>query len=197
MAWFKKEKEDESLPELPELPTSTDLNFPSQNELSGLEQKQEIPEVPSGLPEIETHALPTLPESTTGERFNQQAIKQAVNTKGFQKSQFPPLQPPATKSIPPIPYKPAGKRTLEMTENFTPRSTKKAEPVFIRLDKFQAAIETFEDIKTKIIEIEDLLRKTREIKTKEEQELEEWEREIHLIKSRINTIDKNIFNKLD
>jgi len=84
-----------------------------------------------------------------------------------------------------------------MTEKFTPRATKKAEPVFIRLDKFQMAIETFEDIKTKITEIEDLLRKTKEIKSKEEQELEEWEREIHLIKSRIDTIDKNIFNKLD
>jgi len=123
MAWFKKEKESEGLPELPELPQENNLKFPSQNELPPLEQNQ-VPEVPQGLPEIETHTLPTLPESRTANNFNQQAIKQAINTKGFQKSQFPPLQPPI-KSLPPITPKLSGKRTLEMAEEFTPRATKK------------------------------------------------------------------------
>ncbi len=41
------------------------------------------------------------------------------------------------------------------------------------------------------------LQKTREIKQKEEQELEEWEREIQIMKSRIASIDQTIFNQLD
>ncbi|GAI51278.1 unnamed protein product, partial [marine sediment metagenome] len=79
----------------------------------------------------------------------------------------------------------------------TPKLTKKSEPIFIRLDKFQTAIEIFEEIKTQVQEIDNLLKKTKEIKIKEEQELSDWEREIQIIKSRIDLIDKNIFNKLD
>jgi hypothetical protein len=74
---------------------------------------------------------------------------------------------------------------------------RETEPIYIRLDKFKTTAESFEEIKNKIMEIERLLIRTKDIRAREEEELAEWEREIQLIKSRIESIDKNIFSKLD
>ena len=190
MGLFKRKKEvvnEGNLPELPELPELPD--FP---DLTSSLQESEIPDVPAGLPKIESYTLPTLPNSETWDRFNQEAIKEAVY----------PSEPdyglPKLKTISPK-KDIEEKRTLELFSPtyMTKKMTKKLEPVFIRLDKFQMTLKTFEEIKNKIEEIEYLLKKTKEIKIKEEQELAEWEREMQIIKSRIDTIDKSIFNKLD
>jgi hypothetical protein len=194
----KKKKEGLDIASLPDLPEDN-INFSSKDELPALEENPEI----ANLPEIESNALPTLPNSQTGRNFNQEAIKSAVTeppkiNPSFEKSKFAPLKQTApdleNKTMAPSIREP---RTVEITDNFSPQQTKKAEPVFIRLDKFQTTVETFEEIKNKIIEIEELLKKTKEIKQQEEQELNDWEREIQIIKSRIDAIDKNIFNKLD
>lgn len=185
----KKEVKSENIPRLPELPELPESLQPA------LLPKSEVPDVPEGLPKIETQVLPALPDSEIRKKFNQEAIKHEISKPGqeFQKSKFEPLAKTDLEA----------KKTLELpTPTTTPfpkakKLTKKVEPVFIRLDKFQATAEIFEEIKIKIEEIEELLGKTREIKIKEEQELVEWEREIQMIKSRIDLIDKNIFNKLD
>ncbi len=197
MGLFKKKKEEteEAIPKLPELPKLPKSELP-------VLPSEYLPDVPAGLPQIETQpvpkeiqtlpTLPDLPDSKNEKNFNQNMIKNEIEKPerlpGFQKSNFP---------NPKINFKP--KRTLELSPPIirTPKLTKKAEPIFVRLDKFQTTIEIFEEIKTKIQEIDNFLKKTKEIKTKEEQELSEWEREIQIIKSRIDLIDKNIFNKLD
>ncbi|MFA5174058.1 MAG: hypothetical protein WC438_02660 [Candidatus Pacearchaeota archaeon] len=187
MGLFSKDKKEE-VPELPDLPEFE--NFPSVNDL---------PEVPAGLPKIETQTLPPL--GRTSEDFGQQLIKNEIKTpqtdnKSFQRSQFAPLnQMPPQKMISPMINEP---RAVEVSPRYYPPSSiKKAEPIFIRLDKFQLTVDTFEDIKNKIKDIEELLRATKEIKQKEERELEEWEKEIQIIKSRIESIDRDVFNKLD
>ena len=78
-----------------------------------------------------------------------------------------------------------------VVKNMVPRD--KEQPVFIRLDKFQATIDAFRDIRSKIREIEDLLAKTREIKAREEKELDDWEREIEAMKIKIEAIDREMF----
>lgn len=196
MGLFSKKKEiagEETLT-LPELPRSSEF---------ALLPKSKIPDVPSGLPEIELDTLPILPNSEAGKKFNQEAIKEAIN----QPMSEPQLQ--SQKLTRPIPTREleekkipeiSDKKTLEPPIMISPKihkHLKKIEPVFVRLDKFQSTTETFEEIQTKIEEIEELLKKTRDIKIREEQELAEWEREIQIIKSRIDLIDKNIFNKLN
>ena len=47
------------------------------------------------------------------------------------------------------------------------------------------------------MEIEKLLIKTKHIRAKEQEELEDWEREIKMIKTRVESIDKSILHKLD
>lgn len=184
----KREELDEDIVELPELPESKRVAFLP---------RERIPDVPPGLPKIETNTLPILPNSEMWERFNQEAIKEAITESEPLINR--PLQPKRT--IQQIPTREIEERkTLEIPMHMLPKTnklTKKVEPIFIRLDKFQITNNIFEEIKNKISEIEELLKKTHEIKTKEEQELAEWEREIQIIKSRIDLIDKNIFNKLD
>ena len=186
MGLFGKNKEEE-VPSLPALPAENELVLPSKNDL---------PEVPTGLPEIETTELPALPYIEPKGTYP--VITQPITpAQGMQKSHFDlrkpikPLSPPETPIINEFEPEPEPINRPRKT------TTKPSEPIYIRLDKFETTVETFEEIKNKIIEIEELLQKTKEIKQKEEQELTEWEREIQMIKTRIETIDKNIFNKLD
>ena len=191
MGLFSRKKNvGQEVPRLPELPKSQQQAFLP---------KSEIPDVPSGLPKMETQSLPILPDSEAGKEFNQQAIKQAV---GKPQQPMPELPDSQSQEVPPIPIKelPITKRTMEMPAVIQPNTqklTKEIKPIFVRLDKFKTAIEIFEEIKNKTSEIEELLKKTREIKIREEQELIEWEREIQIIKSKIDLIDRNIFNQLD
>jgi hypothetical protein len=207
MSWFskaKEEKEEEdntSLPELPELP-----------ELPDIKEVYSPGDLPSKIDnnsystfDPQTNERSKLPPLPTMNKTNQSVIKSTINedTKVFQKSR---LVPQAKEDI--IPSEPKVKEYTEVaperldTSNIEIKRverqilTKEAEPVFIRLDKFKTTVQTFDDIKSKVEEIEVLLRKSKEIKLKEEQELDEWEREIQTIKLRLESIDKNIFNKL-
>ena len=188
---FGKKKEEESV--LPELPVSDeDLRFPS---IKDMPPSKNLPE--------EESILPSLPGSENNDKFRREEIKNAIKSppNEMQKSKFAPLNSPDILKIKAEPMeKPLIKPREIISHNplKTERNlTKKIEPIYVRLDKFQTTVEAFDEIKSKIDDIEDTLRKTREIRAKEEQELEKWEREIQIIKTRINAIDKNIFHELD
>ena len=73
---------------------------------------------------------------------------------------------------------------------------KSAEPLFIKLDKFENAISTFNEVKLRVAEISSLLRDVRAIKTREEKEIDEAEKEIDIIKSRLDQIEREVFHNL-
>ena len=192
MGLFGKKEKEEEIPALPELPKANeDLVLPS---------KDDLPETPTGLPKIETTELPTLPTLPPKEQPSEKLTPtiSAPPEPEMQKSKFEvktqiPIKPLKQPDLP---------RTIELEHGMPPRSfgkqiTQKAEPIYIRLDKFETTVAAFEEIKNKITEMEILLQKTKEIKEKEEQELTGWEREIQMIKARIDAIDRSIFNKLD
>lgn len=175
MSWFNKKNEDElEIPKLPELPDIPDFNF--TNNLV----QQGIPNLPE--PEIKT--LPFIPEFRPS---NFQETERFVVPPFKDNSEINEI----TNNI--IPRT----REIQSFSGFNQFQAKKTEPLYIRLDKFQTTLESFKEIKKKIMEIEELLNRTREIKIKEEEELSEWENEIKGIKARIDFIDKNIFNKLE
>ncbi len=180
--WFKKRESAELLPDLPEpadLPKLSDFK---------------------DIPGLTTTSLPTLPEPTINSDFNQQAIKQAVVGE-MQKSNF---QIKSTRIEPSDRMVDSPKR-IELPKTFEiskpnikiDSKIKKAEPVYIRLDKFKSSMEMFEEIKNRVSEIESNLLNIKEIKEKEEKEITEWEKEVQIIKSSIETIENNIFKKLD
>ena len=77
----------------------------------------------------------------------------------------------------------------------TPRS-KEAEPIFIRIDKFEESLKIFEETKKQIKELGHMLHETKELKAKEDQELSSWETELQELKSRIGKVDDDLFSKI-
>jgi hypothetical protein len=55
----------------------------------------------------------------------------------------------------------------------------------------------FHDIKTQVSEIENLIKMTKEVKAKEEEELTSWQNEIQAIKDQIEKVNQDIFSKIE
>jgi len=214
MGWFNNSKENKkepekfpSLPELPELPDFSDSNE--------LEDKNEI------------HKLPSFPSSSLGNKFSQNAIKEAVSGEEGDEEvssadEFsPPYEMKRMKMMPQKPllnYNPQikSKRLIpkgfetkqynyvepeiwEIPSHFSEaaKRMKRTEPLFIRIDKFEESIELFSKIKNKISEIDKMLMEIKQIKEDEEKEIITWEREIQIIKKQIEKIDSDIFSKIE
>jgi len=69
--------------------------------------------------------------------------------------------------------------------------------IYIRLDKFKITKQSIEDIREKIDSMSNTLVKIKEVKDREIRELEEWENEIMIMKSKIDNIDAKIFDKIE
>ncbi len=177
MSWFnKKEKKKEglNLPELPKLP--------------------ELPNLGKGFNLDNQHALPQLPSyptSSFGEKFSQNAIKDAVSGEEEDDEDFDAdesmhdeklkMPRPLTREEPTV------HRVMMGTRN---------EPVFVRLDKFEEGLKIFEDAKHKIMELERMLKNVKNIKEEEEKELQNWDTEIQKLKGQFEKIDRDIFSKI-
>ena len=144
----------------------------------------DLPELPgtSKLPELPS--LPSLPESKANDSFGLQAIKSNIM---------------GDKNMP------EEKRTVELNEKierpqFTSmppkRMESKKEPVFVKLDKFKDSVNKFEEIKTKINDIDSTLKKIKEIREKEDHELRAWEEKVQLIKEKVDSIDNSLFSRM-
>jgi len=208
MGLFSKKKEETSL--LPDLPESN-VGLPR------LPQYGAAANLNSDVP-MNNNGMGNMPMNQGTNEDSQNAIKNEIhNNNNLQKSQFEPLPHYEGQGMPArIVAEPAQvmedheehheignnkiiePRAFEMQNNTKiPSNTKSARPIYIRLDKFKAGLESFEDIKGKLTEIEDLLVKIREMKEKEERELEEWEREIQVVKARIEQIDNDVFKNVE
>ena len=194
MGLFSKKEE---VPEIPVAPALPELPKPEENS-----SKRDLPE------------LPSFPNGSRNENINQEMVKSAVadmpspgedevhveipeglhvteEQEGIPKS---PPKPSVEETIPEPP-----KRTLEISEpriNNQKPKTREAEPIYVRIDKFQSAQKNFEDIKEKVKEIESVLSKIKGVKSKEEEELAEWTSDIEKIKSRLSEVDSGIFNQI-
>ncbi|MEK6850449.1 MAG: hypothetical protein AABX85_02660 [Nanoarchaeota archaeon] len=89
----------------------------------------------------------------------------------------------------------------EESENNFEKPEKAPEPskggdVFVKIEKFYTAKKSLDAIKDQIDQIDELLKKIKDIKIKEERELSVWEKEIALVKSRIQNVNETIFEKL-
>jgi len=196
MGLFGNKKEE--IYELPSLPSLDNDNFnlgsvpESPPGLNGFQSQEGL-----GIPPVGVVSLPNLPSSNRRD-FNQERIKEAVSnpSRGLL---------PGGRVVQPIVAEPFEQgivddiRARELPDDEMPikRYSKKTEPIYVRLDKFETTVQSFEEIKNKIFEIEKLLSKIKEIKVQEERELNEWEIEVRAIRARIDSIDKDVFGKLD
>jgi hypothetical protein len=168
MGWFSKNKEKEQ--EISKLPTlNSGINdFPTLADLPEVPQKQEF------------KSLPPLKQE------KKEPIKEAL---GLDHNHFVASAGPHTRpmDLPPEPPEYTAATQIKKTRD----------PIYIRLDKFESTFGSFKEVQEKIKQVEEYLLKLKELKEKEEAELGEWEKELQLIKTRIDSIDKEIFDKLD
>jgi hypothetical protein len=175
MGFFKKEENKElgpdfidmpKLPELPELPS--DEIMPSMNEFQSPQNNfQSYPQ--SGAIPIE-------------------ALKSEIRSNAPRIP--PPRQEIRTREVDSIPM------NNSFSETRTPIMPPVKETLYIKIDKFQEAVERFAEIRKKLSVMEDNLRRIKEIKQKETEELRAWEEEMNSIKNRIGIIDNSLFSKI-
>lgn len=172
MFWEKKDKM-KGLPDLPR--TSTRPSLPPEY-------------LDDDFADEDIHELPSFPDSPMHKGFSQSAIKEAVANEDLKE----------TEERPHIPYK-----TIEANEWTSPPQThvsssrRDSKPIFVRIDKFQLARDSLETVKTKLTEIEQLLKMIREVKAKEDTELSAWESEMESIKTRVQGVVNDIFDKTE
>ena len=67
------------------------------------------------------------------------------------------------------------------------------QPIFVKIEKYKAAIKALNEIKQRLEEAEDTLTKISVIKVRESDEIARWESEIQNMKDKLIAIDKNLF----
>jgi len=112
-----------------------------------------------------------------------------------------PESPKETESyeeeLPALPDKfrfPRMEEPRKITSEFTPSA--KSEDVYIKIDRFHSARKALNGARAKLKEIDETMRKIRETRLREEQELSFWEKEIGSIKTKVEDVTKNIFEKI-
>lgn len=183
---FNSPSTNSEIPELPRLPELPLL--PGMKEKDFFRKQEPLPQ------------LPIFPTNPLGEKFSQNTIKHAVSgdKKGDEDANDLALSEIGGQEM-----RKAKAMEIESFESIpkefkqAARMVKEAEPVFIRIDKFEEAMRSFEKIRLEISEIEHGLKETQKIKQEEEKELELWENEIKTIKSKIDKIDRDIFSKIN
>lgn len=182
-----EEVEIPELPELPELPPLPRLESEFFSlPISKQKMKDELPPLPS-FPSTREKIIPEI----------KQAVKKSAMEQPVKK--FTMEQP-----VSPAILSKSRTREIGEAEVIKPKSILreikpeiKSEPIFVRIDKYQESMDSFQEVKRELIEIENLLREIKEVKEREEAELQAWEQEIQDVKSKLNSIDKTIFKKLE
>jgi chromosome segregation ATPase len=113
-----------------------------------------------------------------------------------------PASPEETENyeeeLPKLPDKfrfPRMEEPKKMTSEFTPAA--KSEDVYVKIDRFHSARKALNGARAKLKEIDETMRKIRETRQREEQELSFWEKEIGSIKTKVEDVTKNIFEKIE
>ncbi len=204
MGLFGRKREEKEQQE-----NSEGLGLPDLPELDDIKQDYQ-----SYVPK-RTSSLPSFPGSMRNEGMSNQTVKNAVaDSREFQpafKSQEREIARSVEMDSRPSEFSQSERTNKQPIESFRPKivpgiakpyqskdkKTGNTGPIFVRIDKFESALENIKMIKNKIEEMEKLLVSLRQVNAKEDFELSEWEKEITNIKSRIDSIDSNLFSKLD
>ena len=180
MALFKKKEEKQEavgLPDLPKLPELPRLpEFRNTDEYSNEKISQ----------------LPSFPNGSLGNKFSQYNIKEAITGEKEEAE----TDESAEEEMPRM-SRPVMTKEIKKEQPIRFERTKEAEPLFIRIDKFEEGSKTFEEAKKQISDIEKMFEDLKKVKEDEENELKNFEEELRQIKEKIEKIDYNIFSKIE
>lgn len=107
---------------------------------------------------------------------------------GLPEHNFPTYEPTFPSSLDNI------KRAVQdFDHEERPLAVPEEKAIFVKVDKYKEAIDTLEIIKEKLKTAQAVLNELRELKRKEEAELEEWQGTINNIKEKLTLVDNNLF----
>ena len=162
-----------------------------------------LPENPEELPQIskeeELPELPSFPKNFHDNDLNQEIVKSAVSDNSSGESEVIEPEQNVEELIPSIPSQeinPAEEETVNNKKSISNSEGKFSEPVFIRIDKYQAAKKNVEEIRIKVSEMEKIINKLNELKLKEDEEIKQWSEEVEKLRTRLRDIDSDIFNQI-
>jgi glutamate synthase domain-containing protein 2 len=75
------------------------------------------------------------------------------------------------------------------------RNIVKDNTLFVKIDKYQESMRTLNLIKESLMSTEHILNKLQQIKSQEDNEIQQWHEQIKRIKQKIVFIDKNLFEQ--
>ena len=79
----------------------------------------------------------------------------------------------------------------KFSENIRERNS--SGPVFIKIDKYENALDNIDAIRNQVSEIERIIENLRKIKRDEDQTLDEWAQSLNEIKEKLLLVDKSLF----
>jgi len=86
-------------------------------------------------------------------------------------------------------------RNSPATPHFAAASMEASDkPLFVRIESYRAAVNEVDKIKEKVAQAEELLEDLDDIRQKEAQKLEAWRRDIGMLKEKLLSVDKNLFD---
>jgi len=216
---FWKKKEDfKGLPDLPPI-ESPSLPLPPKEEIKkmGIAEKQDLPPLPLSPEDSIKNAVLDSPfkDETEEEIVNLPPSKKVFKsieleewTPNNQPSNFVPTQNQIVSSVPISNTTPFPTTTAMSTPAQTIKQTPISQPflkpepqkesrseVYIKIDKFYSAKRALSATEEKLEEIDELLKKIRETKLREEQELSAWEKELLSLKTRIKEVTNILSEK--
>ena len=107
---------------------------------------------------------------------------------GLPEHNFPTYEPTFPSSLDNI------KRAVQdFDHEERPLAIPEEKAIFVKVEKYKEAIDTLEIIKEKLKTAQAVLNELRELKRKEEAELEEWQGTINNIKEKLTLVDNNLF----
>lgn len=107
---------------------------------------------------------------------------------GLPEHDFPTYEPTFPSSLDNI------KRAVQdFDHEERPLAVPEEKAIFVKVEKYKEAIDTLEIIKEKLKTAQAVLNELRELKRKEEAELEEWQSTINDIKEKLTLVDNNLF----
>ena len=107
---------------------------------------------------------------------------------GLPEHNFPTYEPTFPSSLDNI------KRAVQdFDREERPLAIPEEKAIFVKVDKYKEAIDTLEIIKEKLKTAQAVLSELKELKRKEEAELEEWQNSINDIKEKLTLVDNNLF----
>jgi hypothetical protein len=191
MAWFNKNKKGE---------------MKEQKEMPSLPQLPQLPDLPSDNFQFKPNMLPRFPQNSLGDKFSQDTIKDAVSgekedemTNEPEEIQAMPKPPmgPLTREAPPEMEEPFEEEMPSMSRGAISSSRQKAEPMFVRLDKFEESLGSFDKIKKQLSGVEKLLESIKSTKEEESREIEAWQSKLQTMKNQVDKIDRDIFSRIE